>query len=30
LAELREGLGGGDTSLEDVFLAIVERDHSDT
>jgi ABC-2 type transport system ATP-binding protein len=29
LAELREGLGGGDTSLEDVFLAIVERDHSD-
>src|SRR4051812_692257 len=29
LTELREGLGGGDTSLEDVFLAIVERESSE-
>jgi ABC-2 type transport system ATP-binding protein len=26
LNELREGMGGGDRSLEDVFLAIVERE----
>jgi ABC-2 type transport system ATP-binding protein len=29
LTELREGLGGGNTSLEDVFLAIVERESSE-
>jgi ABC-2 type transport system ATP-binding protein len=29
LSELRESLGGSDTSLEDMFLAIVERDTSD-
>jgi ABC-2 type transport system ATP-binding protein len=29
LTELREGLGGGDTSLEDVFLSIVERESSE-
>jgi ABC-2 type transport system ATP-binding protein len=29
LNELREGLGGGNTSLEDVFLAIVERESSE-
>jgi ABC-2 type transport system ATP-binding protein len=29
LGELRQGLGGSDTSLEDVFLALVERDVSD-
>jgi ABC-2 type transport system ATP-binding protein len=29
LTELREGMGGGDRSLEDVFLAIVERESSE-
>ena len=29
LGELRENLGGRDTSLEDMFLAIVERDTAD-
>jgi ABC-2 type transport system ATP-binding protein len=29
LNELREGMGGGNTSLEDVFLAIVERESSE-
>jgi ABC-2 type transport system ATP-binding protein len=29
LTDLRESMGGGDTSLEDVFLAIVERESSE-
>ena len=29
LNELRRGLGGGDTTLEDMFLTLVERDGAD-